>query len=110
VPTRIVRLLLAVALSACGSRTAAKEMKPMAARRIEEVLAAHNESLMARAGVVGTAIGLCDGTPCIRVFVADGPTAQHLGLGPRLEGYPLRVEVTGPLRARKDARTPRDSS
>jgi len=34
------------------------------------VLAAHSDSLMALPGVVGTAIGLCDGARCIKVFLA----------------------------------------
>ena len=71
------------------------------ARRIEEVLAAHNDSLMATPGVVGTAVGLCDGTPCIRVFVVDTAAASRVRAGPRLEGHPVRVEVTGPFRARE---------
>lgn len=72
----------------------------MPTRSIQEVLAAHNESLLATPGVVGTAIGLCDGAPCIRVFVVDSAAARDARFAPRLDGYPVRVEVTGPLRAR----------
>ena len=68
---------------------------------IQEVLAAHNDSLMAIPGVVGTAIGICDGVPCIRVFVADSASARRVNVGARLEGYPVRVEITGPFRARE---------
>ena len=67
---------------------------------IEAVLAAHNPSLMAVPGVVGTAIGRCDGRPCIRVFVRDSAAANAARLGAELQGYPLRVEVTGPFHRR----------
>lgn len=55
---------------------------------------------MAVPGVVGTAIGRCDGAPCIRVFLADsgGPARQRIPA--RLEGYVVRLEVTGRIDAR----------
>lgn len=69
-------------------------------RPIEAVLAAHTDSLMAVPGVVGTAIGLCDGAPCIRVLLAAANEAARQRLPARLEGYPVKVEVTGQIRAR----------
>jgi len=72
----------------------------MPTQSIQEVLAAHNDSLMAIPGVVGTAIGICDGAPCIRVFVADSGSARRVKVGTRLDGYPVRVEITGQFRAR----------
>jgi len=67
---------------------------------IEAVLAAHTDSLMALSGVVGTAVGRCDGALCIRVFLADASAAARLEIPSRLEGYPVRVEVTGPIHSR----------
>ena len=67
----------------------------MPAASIEAVLEAHNGSLMAVPGVVGTAIGRCDGRPCIRVFVRDSTAAKDARLGTELDGFPLRVEVSG---------------
>jgi UPF0716 family protein affecting phage T7 exclusion len=58
--------------------------------------------LMAVPGVVGTAIGVCDASPCIRVFMADSASAREAILPDRLEGYRVRIEVTGPARARDD--------
>jgi hypothetical protein len=72
----------------------------MTARSIEQTLAAHGDSLMALPGVVGTAIGRCDGVPCIRVFLADSSAATRARIPTRLEGHPVRAEVTGPIRAR----------
>lgn len=71
-------------------------------KSIEEVLAVHTDSLMALPGVVGTAIGLCDGTPCIHVFVTDTATAARRRIPDRLEGYRVEVQVTGPIRAREN--------
>ena len=69
----------------------------MAARSIDEVLAAHNDSLLALPGVVGTAIGLCDGARCIKVLVADSSAATKAKIPARLEGYRVVVELSGPL-------------
>ena len=72
----------------------------MVSRSIDDVLAAHSDSLMALPGVVGTAIGLCDAERCIKVLVAD-PSAETRGRIPRrLEGYRVVVEVTGIIRPR----------
>lgn len=72
----------------------------MQSKTIEEVLAVHNDSLMAIPGVVGTAIGRCEGAPCIRVFMRDSSAARAARLSDRLDGYRLRVEVTGLFHAR----------
>lgn len=70
----------------------------MSARTIEEVLATHTDSLMSLPGVVGTAIGVCDGAACIRVLVSDSTAASRRQIPNRLEGYLVRVEVSGVLR------------
>ena len=72
----------------------------MPARSIDEVLAAHTDSLMALPGVVGTAIALCDGERCIKVFLADSSADTKARIPPRLEGYQVVVEVTGTIRPR----------
>lgn len=70
------------------------------ARSIDEVLAAHTDSLMALPGVVGTAIGLCEGERCIKVLVADSNPATRRSIPDRLEGYRVLVEVTGTITPR----------
>jgi hypothetical protein len=67
-------------------------------RSIEDVLATHTDSLMSLPGVVGTAIGLCDGVACIRVFVSDSNVLSRRQIPNRLDGYPVRVDVSGPIR------------
>lgn len=75
----------------------------MPRRPIEEVLAAHNESLLTVSGVVGTAIGLRDGMPCIRVLVANSGVGRGQRLPKNLEGYPVQVELTDMIRPRDNA-------
>jgi ribosomal protein S19 len=70
------------------------------ARSIDEVLAAHTDSLMRVPGVVGTAVGLCEGAHCIKVFVTDSSIGVKAGFPRELEGYPISVEVSGPFRPR----------
>src|SRR5438132_13341421 len=56
---------------------------------------------MALPGVVGTAIGLCDGVACIRVFLADSSAAARGRIPAQLDGYSVKVEVTGPIGPRR---------
>ena len=72
----------------------------MTGRSIDQVLAAHTDSLMAMPGVVGTAIGLCDGERCIKVLVADSNPDTKRRIPDRLEGYRVLVEVTGTIKPR----------
>jgi len=96
----VTHLLLAVWIAACSRSHIHDKEQGVAEKTIEAVLAAHNDSLMAVPGVVGTAIGRCDGAPCIRVFMRDSAAARRAQLGDRLDGYALRVEVTGAFHAR----------
>ena len=74
----------------------------MPPKSIEEVLAAHNAMLLALPGVVGTAIGRCEGVPCIRVFLTSAHDVTLRGIPVHLEGFPVRAEATGPPRPRLD--------
>lgn len=94
----MVLVLLAAALPACS--TGQGSGATVTARDIDAVLAAHTASLMALPGVVGTAVGLCDGERCIKVLLADSTTATRRKIPTRLEGYRVVVEVTEPLRPR----------
>ena len=82
----------------CTGRTAHEEEAHVSPRSIEDVLAMHTDSLMSLAGVVGTAIGLCDGVACIRVLVSDSSAASRRVIPNRLDGYPVRVDIAGQLR------------
>ena len=41
----------------------------MSSKSIEQVIKEHTPNLMSVPGVTGTAQGLCNGHPCIKVFV-----------------------------------------
>ena len=97
----VATLVVAAALASCARADHREETQAVTSKTIEAVLAAHTDSLMALPGVVGTAIGLCDGVPCIRVFLADANAAARRPLPEALEGYPVKVEVTGPIRPRR---------
>ena len=97
--------LLAATVTACsGSHGAADRggggSTTVAARSIDEVLALHNDSLLALPAVVGTAVALCEGERCIKVFLADSNPDTRTRIPARLEGYRVVVEVTGTIRPR----------
>lgn len=71
----------------------------MAEKTIQEVLKKHATELMSLPGVVGTAQGLCDGHPCIRVFVIEKTPELDQKIPDSLEGYPVMVEESGKIRA-----------
>lgn len=75
-----------------------EEDQSMPNRSLEEVLQEHTDSLMAMSGVVGTAQGLCDGEPCIRVFVIKKSDELMGRIPPQIEGYPVDVQETGEFR------------
>lgn len=66
-------------------------------KSIDAVLAAHNDSLMAIPGVVGTAVGRCQGAPCIRVLVTRTSDELRRRIPRELEGFPVQIDVTGPV-------------
>jgi hypothetical protein len=69
-------------------------------REIEEVQEAFTPEWMDLPGVVGTGIGLCEGQPCIKVFVA-GPIRQLADRIPNeVDGYRVVLEETGRFQAR----------
>ena len=101
----VATLLVARVLASCTARHDGEETRAVTSKTIEAVLAAHTDSLMALPGVVGTAIGMCDGAPCIRVFIADASAPGRRRIPAQLEGYAVKVEVTGSIRPR-GPRTP----
>jgi hypothetical protein len=71
----------------------------MAAETIKEVLKNRTKELMAVPGVVGTGQGLCEGKPCIKVFVTEKTPGLEQKLPKTLDGYPVAIEETGPIKA-----------
>lgn len=95
-----MRFLIAAALLslAAAGLSANGDRMPLT---IEQVKAAHERELLARPGVVSVGIGRDDqGRPAIVVGL-DKANAQTQAALPRvLEGYAVRTEIVGTIRAR----------
>jgi hypothetical protein len=75
------------------------EGNPMPGKAIDEVLKEHSRAIMSTPGVVGTAQGLCDDKPCIKVYVIQETPELDQKIPRILEGYPVMIEETGEIRA-----------
>jgi hypothetical protein len=96
----VVLLWFAATMMSCSREQAenGQEDPSMPNKSLEEVLQEHTNSLMAMSGVVGTAQGLCDGEPCIRVFVTKKSDELMGQIPPQIEGYLVDVQETGEFR------------
>ncbi len=73
--------------------------RTMPERTIEQVQEEHTNDWMAIAGVEGTAIGLFEGKPCIKIFTSSKPQELRDKIPSTVEGYPVIIEETGAFRA-----------
>lgn len=55
-----------------------------------------SHQVMGKPGVTGTAIGEKGGRPCLKVYVAERRAKN--GLPGTVDGFPVEVEITGPIR------------
>ena len=96
----LLLLWFAATMVSCsrGQAVNGQEGQPMPNKSLEEVLQEHTGRLMTLSGVVGTAQGLCDGKPCIRVFVVKRSDELISQIPPEIEGYPVDVQETGEFR------------
>lgn len=85
-----------LAFTACADYGLKKEA--MGPKKIEQVLKEHTDELMSIPGVVGTAIGLCDERPCIKVYVVKKTPEIDQKIPDSLEGYPVMTEESGEFR------------
>jgi hypothetical protein len=93
-------LVCAVSIVAGGCQGDLQSMETTSANRpIEEVLKAHTAVLMKLPGVVGTAQGLCEDKPCIKVYVIRKTPGLERQIPEILEGYRVVVEETGEIKA-----------
>lgn len=71
---------------------------------LTEVHSRHSAELMAIEGVVGTAESqLPDGRPCILVLIRENSPALRRAIPTEIEGWPVRIQVTGEIRAMPDS-------
>jgi hypothetical protein len=75
------------------------EENKMSAKTIEKVLEERTDDLMAIPGVVGTGQGLCNGKPCIKVFVIKKTPQLDKKIPDNLDSHPVVIEETGEFRA-----------
>lgn len=72
----------------------------MPARPIDRVIEERGPALLEIPGVVGVAQGVENGVPVVRVWVASrGPEIERL-VPADLEGHPVRLIESGPLKPR----------
>jgi hypothetical protein len=69
-------------------------------RDINVVLAAHDKKLLAMPDVVGVYVGTLEDrrTPCLRVMLARKNPKTERRIPRSIEGYPVRVEISGEIR------------
>ncbi len=71
----------------------------MARKPVAQVIADHAPTLMALPGVQAVyEAALPDGNPVIRVIVLTGEDATARRIPGTIEGYPVEVERSGPIR------------
>ena len=99
-------LLIAVIVVSCANQPADghKGVNSIPAKTIEEVLQTHTGTLISIPGVVGTAQGLCNGKPCILVFVAKKSPDLEQKIPHSIAGYPVVIQETGEFRAPPEKR------
>lgn len=71
----------------------------MPAKTIEQVLRENTDKWMAISGVEGTAIGLLEGKPCIKIFTSSKIIQLRERIPSLIEGYSIIIEETGQFHA-----------
>ena len=103
----VIVLLNIGAMSAAGNLAGCSYTGPgglekgqsMPERTIEQVQEEHTDEWMAIPGVEGTAIGLFEGKPCIKIFTSRKPQEVRGKIPSTVEGYRVIIEETGACRA-----------
>ena len=91
-------LAMGILLSAC---TVAKvtgtepEAAELAVPDIATIIAIHEQSIMGLDDVEGIGESLCEGTPCIKIFLSEDNPSTRAVLPAELEGVPVVVELSG---------------
>lgn len=71
----------------------------MSQKTIEQVQEEHTDEWMTISGVEGTAIGLHEGKPCIKIFTSVKTDEVRAKIPSAVENYPVIIEQTGQFRA-----------
>ena len=98
-----ISVIITIVCVICWSWAGAGEIdkgQSMPEKTIEQVLQDNTDSWMSIPGVNGTAIGLFEGKPCIRIFTSLEPQQLQDKIKSTVEGYPVIIEETGSFNAR----------
>ena len=90
--------LVIMGCSSYGSDVREKELSTLPGKTIEQVLKDNTSKWMDIQGIEGTAIGLCNDQPCIKIFTSIQPEEIQTMIPAALEGYPVVIEYTGSIR------------
>ena len=92
--TLVILILCLLSGQSCGEETAVSPT-------IQDVKVKHEEFLLAMPGVVSVGIGKNPDGQFVIIVGLDGPRPETVNQLPKiLEGYPVRMEIFGPLKAR----------
>jgi hypothetical protein len=94
----VVAILSGAACSAAGRDGGDAPPRIAAMKPIEQVQREHEAAWLDLPGVLGVGVSECDDRPCLKVFVS-APDTTHAGIPTFVDGYPVRIEVTGTIRA-----------
>ena len=76
-----------------------KETSAVPPKTIEQVLKENTSKWLDIPGVEGTAVGMCNDEPCIRIFASAPPDEIQATIPKVIEGYPVVIDYSGPIRA-----------
>jgi hypothetical protein len=95
-----ISMALGLTTTACSNKNVSESQgrNSMVAKSIEEVLTEHTKELMSIPGVAGVAQGICNGKPCIKVYVVKETPELKRKIPETLEGYKVMIEETGEFR------------
>ena len=83
----------------CTGPSDLEKGQDMPERTIEQVQEEHTDEWMVIPGVEGTAIGLFEDKPCIKIFTSLKSQEVRAKIPSMVEGYPVIIEETGSFRA-----------
>jgi hypothetical protein len=96
-----------ILVTACASEdnqsvhhSTAREADMAHAEDLGQIIATHSDRIMGLEDVVGMGESLCDGTPCVRVFLARENAASLARIQEDLAGIPFAIEISGNFTAR----------
>ena len=66
---------------------------------IEDVISKYENELLGKKGVVGVGTGMCNGKPCIKVYVIKITEELKKEIPTHLDGFLVELEEVGEIRA-----------